>query len=176
LVKVVTTGGLNNGQTQSICYDRADNRTNYVADTSAGATQCIEAPALTQLQAPNPSLTSTSSLTPTPTATPSPGNSPPMTGPDGLSAFDCTGTFFVNLTANNTDPEGNYPLVVTNISRNRGAAVATIVSSSAVQVDLGGIDLDVTGFVYTVRDSLGATSTGDLTVNAGKCGGGSPLP
>lgn len=174
LVKVVTSGGLNNGQTQSICYDKADNRTQYVANTSAGATECGGVPAPT----PTPTPTPTPAPTPTPTPTPPPSNSPPVASSDLLYADDCTGTFFVNLTANDTDPEGNYPLVITNITRNWGSATATVISSSTVRVVLGGIDLDVSGFSYAVRDSLGAISTSDLTVNTGNCGGlgGGPPP
>ena len=173
LVKVVTAGGANNGQTQSICYDKADNRTQYLANTSAGVTECGGAPA------PTPTPTPTPTPAPTPTPTPPPSNNPPVTGLDQLSADGCTGTFFVDLTANDTDPEGNYPLVLTNITRNYGSATATIVSSSTVRVNLSGFEFDVAGFVYTVRDSLGATSTGDLLVSSGPCGGfggGAPPP
>lgn len=41
LIKVVTTGGQNSGETQSICYDKAGNRTAYASNTSAGATLCV---------------------------------------------------------------------------------------------------------------------------------------
>ena len=40
LVKVVTANGSNNGETDSICYDDAGNRTQYVSNTSAGSTVC----------------------------------------------------------------------------------------------------------------------------------------
>jgi hypothetical protein len=174
LVKVVTVGGANNGQTQSICYDKADNRTQYVANTSAGATECGGAPAPTPTPTPTPSPTPS----PTPTPTPPPSNSPPITSPDELSANGCTGTFFVNLTANDTDPEGNYPLALTNITRSSGSATAAIIFGSTVQVTLSGVELDVSNFVYTVRDSLGATATGTLTVSASMCSGfgGGPSP
>jgi YD repeat-containing protein len=57
LVRVVTDGGQNNGETQAICYDSAGNRTVYASNTSAGATGC-------GTPSPTPS--------PTPTPTPSP--------------------------------------------------------------------------------------------------------
>ncbi len=173
LVKVVTVGGANNGQTQSICYDKADNRTQYMANSSAGATECggVSAPT------PTPTPTPTPAPSPTPTPTPPPSNNPPITGPDEVSSQYCTGTFFVNLTANDTDPEGNYPLVLTNITRELGSATATIMFGGTVQVNLGGADLDISNFVYTVRDSLGATANGTLVVSAGSCGGpGGPIP
>ncbi|MEM6411028.1 MAG: hypothetical protein AAF683_05790 [Pseudomonadota bacterium] len=44
LVKVVTTGGSNNTQTRSICYDKAGNRTEYVANKSNGSTVCTPPP------------------------------------------------------------------------------------------------------------------------------------
>lgn len=44
LVTVVTSGGQNNTETQSICYDAAGNRTEYRANASNGATLCPPVP------------------------------------------------------------------------------------------------------------------------------------
>lgn len=163
LVKVVTTGGQNNSETQAICYDKADNRTQYVANNSAGATGCITAPTPTPTPTPAP--------TPTPTPTPTPGNNPPVTQNDSVSG-QCYLVVTVNLTANDSDPEGNTPLVLQSIvTGGGGVAGANIVSASSVSVDFGPQG-DVTQATYTVADSLGAASTGVLTISTTSCGGG----
>lgn len=61
LITVVTTGGQNNGETQSICYDLAGNRTEYVANSSSGSSLCSPSAAQAQTQA-RMSLTSTTEL------------------------------------------------------------------------------------------------------------------
>ncbi len=155
LITVVTTGGSNNAETQSICYDDAGNRTDYVANTSAGATTCGGAP-------------------PPPPPPPPPSNNPPTTVQDFASGA-CSTTLTVNLTANDSDPESNYPLVLTGITKNAGAASASVVSSSSVSVTFGPI-FDASNFTYTVEDSLGASSTGTLNLLTNSCGGGGPPP
>lgn len=61
-----------------------------------------------------------------------------------------------------SDHEGDYP--------SRWLAV---VSGTFVEV-IFGPDFDISQFTYTVRDSLGATSAGTLTVITISCGGGFP--
>ncbi|GMN04227.1 Ig-like domain-containing protein [Erythrobacter sp. MTPC3] len=157
LITVVTSGGPNDNQTQSICYDEADNRTEYVTNTSAGATECTGA-------VPPPS-------SPPPSPPPPPSNNPPNTTSDTVSGA-CLATTFVNLTANDSDPEGNYPLTLTGIVRNSGNSDALIYSASTVQVDFDNTSWGMSQFTYTVEDSLGASSTGQLTATTGNCGGG----
>jgi hypothetical protein len=72
----------------------------------------------------------------------------------------------VNLTANDSDPENNVPLVLVSIAYVGGdtTASASVVSSSSVQVNADW--KGSSSFTYTVRDSLNATSTGSLTVTA----------
>lgn len=152
LVKVVTSGGSNNSETQSICYDAAGNRTDYVANTSAGATVCGGSP----------------------TPTPPPPNNPPTTGDDSASGA-CLTSLVVNLTQNDDDPEDNYPLTLTAITQTDGSASATIASASSVNVTFGPA-LDISTFDYIVQDSLGASSTGELAVLTLSCGGGDPPP
>jgi len=41
LVKVKTTGGQNNNETDSICYDDAGNRTTYQSTNNGGAAACV---------------------------------------------------------------------------------------------------------------------------------------
>jgi hypothetical protein len=68
----------------------------------------------------------------------------------------------VNLTANDSDPENNVPLSLVSITNTSGSAIATILNVSSVTVDV--YDKGPSTFTYTVADSLGATSTGQLSV------------
>lgn len=72
----------------------------------------------------------------------------------------------MNLTANDSDPENNLPLVLVSITYVGGdtTASATVVSASSVQVNTDW--KGQSGFTYTVKDSLNATSTGSLSVTA----------
>ena len=91
-----------------------------------------------------------------------------MTAPDSLSVPRCpTGT--KNVLANDSDPEGHYPLSLVSVTQgNKGAA--TIISSTTIQFDAG-FATGGSALTYTVQDSLGATSTGTLniTVTSGTC-------
>lgn len=87
-----------------------------------------------------------------------PANNPPTPVNDSGSQQKCT-TAVYNVTANDTDPEGNYPLVVTAVT----GAGFSVYSSTSIQFT----SLNSTGAkvgTYTVRDSLNATATATLTV------------
>jgi hypothetical protein len=90
-----------------------------------------------------------------------PPNQPPVANPDSATVASC-GSVIVNVVANDTDPDGNYPLhVAAIVSHTNGAA--SISSSTSIQFDA--VQGPKTGIVtYTVADSLGATSNGTLTV------------
>jgi hypothetical protein len=67
-----------------------------------------------------------------------------------------------NVIANDTDPEGNYPLALTGVSYS-GDGYATVASSTSISFEAGsGTGTAVVN--YTVQDSLGASATGKLTV------------
>ena len=86
------------------------------------------------------------------------GNQPPTAVNDTGSQQKCT-TQIYNVTANDTDPEGNYPLVVTSVT----GSGFSVYSSSEIEFT----STQSTGAkvgTYTVRDSLNATSTATLTV------------
>jgi chitinase len=85
-------------------------------------------------------------------------NQPPVTQADSDS-LQCNTSATVNLTANDTDPEGNYPLTLTGITGNVDAG---IISASSVQVNAGWPGTFTS--TYTVQDSLGNASTGTLTI------------
>jgi YD repeat-containing protein len=157
VISAKTGGGTNNDETHSICYDAAGNRVKYKTTTNGTAATCASQG--TQGGAPTPS--------PSPSPSPTPSNSPPATAPDTAN-MACDAVATVNLTANDTDPESNYPLALTAINGG-GTASATIVSASSVSVDAGPVN-GTSSFTYTVADSLGVSSTGTLTVNTTGCG------
>jgi hypothetical protein len=142
LVETTISGGPNNNLKAATCFDAAGNRTQHYTGTGAV-----------------PSCTPT----PVPTPTPPPTNQPPVTANDTAN-IPCQSSGTVNLTANDSDPENNVPLVLLGITGVSGDATASIASSSSVEVltNLKGPSV----FTYTVRDSLGGSSTGQLTVTA----------
>lgn len=131
LVAVQHSGTVNNGQAQSLCYDAAGNRRTYQSSAAGNLADCTPPP---------------------------PPNQPPVANPNSISAPKCVARS-VNVTANDTDPEGNYPLVLTGVDQ----SWAYVESSTTV----GMTTPDTNGnyvITYTVADSLGATSNGSLTV------------
>jgi len=87
-------------------------------------------------------------------------NQPPTANPDTASVGVCDNVTISPL-ANDTDPEGNYPLVLVSVGH---ATLGTAgVSGNNVLYGAGGR----TGreqITYTVKDSLGATSSGTITI------------
>lgn len=92
-------------------------------------------------------------------------NQPPVTTSDTIGVM-CNSHTTLNVTSNDTDPEGNYPLTVTAVTftSNPVGAEATIASASTLNI-YGGIGPGTSTATYTVEDSLGASSTGTLTIN-----------
>jgi len=150
LKAVQYSGTVNNGQAHSTCFDPAGNRTVYRSDSGGALASCTPTP--------TPS--------PTPTPTPTPTNSPPVANPDTATMARCA-TITLDVTANDTDPEGNLPLTVVSVSGGGGLHV-TLVSGGTVQIESTGLT-GARSFSYTVADSLGATSvgTGTVTVQSG---------
>lgn len=139
LTASTVSGGPNGGVASAICMDAAGNRTTYVTTLSGGANCGGGSP-------------------PPPPPPPPPNNSPPVANADSLSAPKCV-TRQVNVTANDTDPESNYPLQVTGTNQ----SWAYPVSASTIEL----VTPDTNGSYqvqYMVRDSLGATATGTLNV------------
>ncbi|MFA5966734.1 MAG: Ig-like domain-containing protein [Sphingomonas sp.] len=147
LVTTVRSGGPNNGVAMATCFDPAGNRTNYAVNTN-GVASCS---------------TPTPSPTPTPTPTPTSSNQPPIAVADSVS-IPCWTTGTANLTANDSDPENNVPLALQSITRTSGTATATVSSASTVSINAN--DKGASIFSYSVADSLGAISTGQLTVTS----------
>ena len=144
LVQSVISGTVNNGQISVTTFDAAGNRTNYAVSTNG---------------------------TPPPVPPPPPpaSNQPPVTVADTLSVPKCT-TRTKDVTANDSDPEGNLPLVlltVANTTPTRGTP--SVLNASTIQYEAGanpGSD----SVTYTVQDSLGAASTGTLAVTVTNSG------
>ncbi len=134
LVKAQSSGTVNNQDTSSICYDPAGNRTQYKSDGAGGVVSCGSGSS----------------------------NSPPVTQPDSVQV-GCNVTTTVNVTSNDSDPDGNVPLTLTHVVTNSGFAIATVASASSVQVT-GSFEHETAIATYTIEDSLGATATGTLTI------------
>lgn len=134
LISTSKTGGPASGLQTTTAYDPAGNRSNQ---TTIGAGGGGGAP---------------------PT-----GNQPPIANADAVSVM-CNATTTVNVTANDTDPEGNLPLTALSVTLPPlSTASATIVSSSTIEV-WGAAFAETVQASYSVKDSLGATSSGTLTI------------
>jgi chorismate-pyruvate lyase len=96
-------------------------------------------------------------------------NASPVANNDSLSMQVCR-TTTKNVTANDTDPEGDLPLTVIDVNAASSNIGVSIASASSVQVE----SFETTGsyaVTYTIQDSRGATDSGNLqvTVTAGVC-------
>lgn len=136
VIAVQISGAVNSGQAHSLCYDPAGNRTLYKSNSAGALAVCNG----------------------TPTPTPTPTNKPPIANPDTISLAKCR-TGSKNVIANDTDPEGNYPLVLTAVNQS-WAYVANSTTVSIQAPETNGTYI----VTYTVADSLGATAQGSLTL------------
>lgn len=166
LVRTSIGGGPSDGISTALCFDAAGNRARYYRGSGSGP--ACAAPTYTPLPDPTPTPA------PTPTPTPTPANSPPIANADAAS-FNCSITRTVDLTANDTDPEGNLPLNLISVTGNEDSVWIVSMTSSSVTVatnSAGQYYMD-----YTVADSLGATSQGSLSlaVTGTQCRQGPPI-
>lgn len=144
LVGVTSSGTVNNGVATSIGYDPAGNRASYSVGGAGGSAPPPPPPG----PVPPP---------------PPPGNGAPVTVADTLQMPRCT-IQSKNVLSNDTDPEGHYPLALVGVSGGGTRGAATIVSATTIEYEsYGTAGTDV--ITYVVADSLGATSTGTLTVS-----------
>lgn len=90
-----------------------------------------------------------------------PANQPPVTVADSVSVGVCSATER-NVLANDSDPEGNVPLTITAVTSNN--RVQASVSGAGIMITAFGTPGN-TSVTYTVRDSLGATSSGTLYIS-----------
>lgn len=183
LVSVVTTGGQNNAETQSICYDSAGNRTDYRANASGGTSVCapvqsqaataalplatsaapVQVAKQTAAVAPNFEQSARPALTPT--------SGPPVTVSD--NAFgECGELVYVDVKANDSGSDGPVPLKLISISRVSGSSTASIFPfANTAAVAVSNVPGDLSNFTYTVADPFGKSATGELEVRTGQCVG-----
>ncbi len=95
-----------------------------------------------------------------------PANQPPTANVNTLSLVACEAGV-VDVLANDTDPEGNYPLTLVSVGQSTlGTAY---VSGTKFGFSAGGA-VGSQNVTYVVRDSLGAASTGIVAVSVrGQC-------
>jgi Bacterial Ig domain len=137
LVQSVISGTVNNGQSNTTSFDAANNRTNYSVSVNGG------------------------------TPPPPTSNQPPVTVADTLLNVPKCAVRSKDVTFNDSDPEGNVPLVLLSVvNANPSLGFALVKSASTVEYSADSSGATGTDTVtYTVRDSLGATATGILTVS-----------
>jgi hypothetical protein len=88
-------------------------------------------------------------------------NQPPVANFDNAGSVSC-GTFKdVNVVANDTDPDGNYPLSLVSASGSAGINVSVV---SSTDIEILGNTSGTKSFSYVVQDSLGATATGSGSI------------
>jgi len=135
LVAVQYSGSVNNGQAHSLCYDPAGNRKQYKSSSAGALASCGSSP--------------------TPTS-----NNPPVTQADALYIMGEGVSATQDVVSNDTDPDGDYPLVLDAISDPSGYAHI----ASSTEIGWSGSPAGFYSVSYTVKDSRGATATGTLTV------------
>ncbi|MGZ8287289.1 MAG: Ig-like domain-containing protein [Allosphingosinicella sp.] len=143
LTKVARSGTVNNGVTADYSYDASDNRTNVTV--AAGS--------------PPP---------PPPPPPPPAGNQPPTAVADSVGVMACIPTNIPVLT-NDTDPDGNVPLTLLAVTQGTKGTASVGLREKVAYTPGNQTGTDV--LTYTVRDSLGASATGTLTltITVGQC-------
>lgn len=92
-------------------------------------------------------------------------NQPPVANFDNAGSMSCGDSITFNVVANDTDPDGNYPLSLVSASGSAGLSVSV---ENSTDLRLIGITSGAKTFSYVVQDSLGAqdTGSGSVTVTA----------
>lgn len=101
------------------------------------------------------------------TGTSSGVNNPPVANPDDVDRHPTVSCKIPvgTLLANDSDPDGNVPLTITAVNYTGGNGANVFLSGGIVFYDPRGYQGDDT-LEYTVEDSLGAVSTGTVTIHA----------
>lgn len=99
-------------------------------------------------------------------------NQPPVAVSDGTLSVQKCQIKQITVTANDTDPEGNLPITLLSINgqTNYGAGTADVYSTTQIQYTANEVGGQTDTVTYTIRDSLGATSTGTLPVSVTNTG------
>ena len=158
LTATSSSGTVNNGVATSVGYDPAGNRSSYsMTDGSAPPPPPPSPP-----PPPPPSPPPPPPPSPPPPPPPPPSNQPPVANTDSASIPKC-GSVTKNVIANDTDPEGHYPLSLVGVSYSGMRGTASVASSTSIYFESNGVS-GLAAVSYTVQDSLGATSTGTFNV------------
>jgi Bacterial Ig domain len=147
LTSVARTGTVNNGVTAQYAYDKADNRQTVSTTGSPNGTPSPPQP---------------------PPPPPPPSNRPPVANADNAGSMGKCTIKTVNVTANDTDPDGDA-LSVTSATAS-GDMVATVVSATSVQID-SSTTAGAKTISYSISDGKGGTasSTINVMVSGGVC-------
>ncbi|MFZ4747837.1 MAG: Ig-like domain-containing protein [Sphingomonas sp.] len=150
LIQVARTGTVNNSVTSQYAYDKADNRASVSTSGSPNGTP-----------SPPPSP-------PPPPPPPPPSNRPPVANPDSGGTMGKCLIKTVNVTANDTDPDGDALTVISATAT--GDMIASVASASSVQIE-SGQTAGAKSISYTISDGRGGTasSTISITVSGGVC-------
>ncbi len=89
-------------------------------------------------------------------------NNPPVTADDYATTGSCT-IITRNVVANDTDPDGDYPLSLISVDYNGDRGFAYAMGDTFIVFEAGGT-IGTAAIGYTVSDSRGATATGTYTV------------
>lgn len=163
LVVANTSGGSNNAEAHSICYDQSGNRTQYDSKSDGTSAICTDLGSATS--AASRAAATAGTVSDLPPILPA----RPLTAQKDFASGVCLNKLTVNLTANDFDQDNQYPLTLRAISKSGGgSATAALVSPSSVSVTFGASG-DMTDFVYTVANSVGVTTTGEFKVSTPLC-------
>jgi outer membrane biosynthesis protein TonB len=188
LVSTASSGPVNNGVATSVGYDPAGNRSTYAVTGGAG----MPPPPAPPPPAPPPPPPPPPPPAPPPPAPPPPAPPPPAPPPPAPpppapppppannppTAVNNSGTqpkcstALYNVVANDSDVDGDYPLVLVSVS----GTGFSVVSATDIQFTSAATAGTKVG-TYTVRDSRGATANATLTVNVsgGVCQNQAPV-
>ncbi len=136
------SGGAKNGTSTSIQYDPASNRSNYSVSGSG----------TTGGDGGGGGGTT---------------NTAPVANSDSISLLEWE-TAIVNVVANDSDADGDYPLTIQSISDPSGAAYIACPSEAG----WSGASAGTYAVSYTIKDNRGATASGTLSVSVSFDGGG----
>lgn len=153
LVQSSIGGGPNNSTVVDACLDAAGNRLRYF--TGSGTPSACPTPT----PSPAPTPTPTPGPTPTPTPSPGPTNLAPIAVGDSTS-LRCMASKTIDVVTNDCDPDGNTPLSLVSaysdsISVNVKTATSVIITSGFP---------GTYSFSYVIKDALGATGVGNVSV------------
>lgn len=90
-------------------------------------------------------------------------NQPPVANFDDAGWMSCGTVITHNVVANDTDPDGNYPLSLVSASGSAGIMVS-VANNTDIQILSSGSSSGTKSFSYVVQDSLGAQATGSGSV------------